>query len=76
MGKLQAGQPNLGLQEDCRGDPPDSHVWALIRQEGDGNSQDRLPRGKSCLTCLIAFCDGMCGSGYQVNVVYLGLSGG
>lgn len=75
MGKLQAGQPNLRLQEDCRADPPDSRVWALRRQEGDGNSQDGLPRGKSCLTRLIAFCDGMCGSGCQVNVVYLGLSG-
>lgn len=35
VGKLQAGQPNLSLQVDCGTDPPDSHVLALTRQEGD-----------------------------------------
>ena len=50
--------------------------WLLEGKKVTGNSQDGLTKGKSCLTHLIAFCDGMRGSGYQVNAVYLDLSGG
>ncbi|KAF4802925.1 hypothetical protein TURU_019005 [Turdus rufiventris] len=41
------------------------------------NSQDGLAKGKSCLTNLMAFCDGMAGwveKGKAVNVVYLSFS--
>ena len=41
-GGLQAGQPNRSLEEDCGADPPDSHVQALTRQEGDWEQPGRI----------------------------------